>query len=370
MIVSVVASVNDYQKDKQFRGLEDKKNVIDVPVLRDGKQVVVPSTEVVVGDLLQFDAGDKLRADGLFVSGHTVVIDESTLTGESEPVKKSAQQPYCLSGTTVTDGSGTLLVSAVGEDSEWGRNMALITSEPEDTPLQEKLGVLANQIGKCGFICAAACFTVLTIAWIVDNEGFPSEVSKWNEVLNYVMLAVTIVVVAVPEGLPLAVTISLAYSVKKMMSDNNLVRFLAACETMGGATQICSDKTGTLTENRMTVVMGWFAGKKLAQAPTAGDLDANVVTPITRSMALNSKAFLVEKEGDEVEFVGNRTECALLVAARKLGADYKALRAANPVDKIFAFSSERKMRPCWCPRRAATRACTARARRRWSLRSA
>ena len=162
---------------------------------------------------------------------------------------------------------------------------------------------------------------------------------------QYFIFGITIVVVAVPEGLPLAVTISLAYSTQKMMKDNNLVRFLAACETMGGATNICSDKTGTLTENRMTVISGTFAGAKYDKSlPTFKDLSTALKLLLEHNIALNSKAFLVDVEGEtEPQFVGNRTECALLVLLRKLGVDYNDVRSSVPVRRLYPFSSEQKM---------------------------
>eukprot|EP00798_Chlamydomonas_sp_ICE-L_P007259 gene7259-371_t len=153
------------------------------------------------------------------------------------------------------------------------------------------------------------------------------------------MFSVTIVVVAVPEGLPLAVTISLAYSMMKMMRDKSFVRVLAACETMGGATAICSDKTGTLTENRMTVVEGWFGGKKLGHAPAAHELSPNLLSDLMHNIALSSKAFLIEDDDGRIEFVGNRTECALLVLMRSWGVDYQELRE-DCTDKVAKWEVE------------------------------
>mmetsp|Transcript_8941 Transcript_8941/g.29390 ORF Transcript_8941/g.29390 Transcript_8941/m.29390 type:complete len:1038 (+) Transcript_8941:510-3623(+) len=346
IVVSVFGAVNDYQKNNQFRSLNSAKDQIDVKVIRGGEEMLIASTDILVGDLMVVDTGDKFCADGIYVRGFDMVVDEASLTGESEPIKKGESEQFCRSGTQVTEGSGVVLIVAVGEHSEWGHTLALVVKEHEDTPLQEKLGDLANNIGYVGFAVALCCFISLTGAWIAKNNGFPSDVAPWNEVLHFFLLAVTIVVVAVPEGLPLAVTISLAYSMKKMMSDNNLVRFLAACETMGGATQICSDKTGTLTENRMTVVEGWFAGKKETSMPPT--LSAPVVDCLARGIALNSKAFLVPEEDGRISFVGNRTECALLMLQEKLQtvsdiAGYKQLRRNELVEKIYAFTSDRKM---------------------------
>jgi P-type Ca2+ transporter type 2C len=344
---------NDYQKDLQFRKLNAQKDVIEVKVIRGGDMRLVKNYEVVVGDLLLLDTGDKLIADGVLAETHGLVVDEASLTGESEPIKKTLDEdPWCRSGTQISEGSGRMLVVAVGERSEWGKTMALVgTAGSDDTPLQEKLADLAAAIGKVGFTVAVACFVALMIKWMVENRGFPIEQINNNGPVQFFLYAVTVVVVAIPEGLPLAVTIALAFSMKKMMRDNNFVRVLAACETMGGATAICSDKTGTLTENRMTVTEGWFAGKKYDHAPDLADLPhaGNFARELAANCALNSKAFLIENGPDlPLEFVGNRTECALLaLALRKWGVDYKALRSEveekGDTVKLYGFSSAKKM---------------------------
>lgn len=343
-VVSLVGAGNDYQKDLQFKKLNAAKDVYDVKVVRKGAEALVPNTAIVVGDVLMLDTGDKVIADALLIAGHGLVVDEASLTGESEPVRKSPEDPWCRSGTQVTEGSGKALVLAVGTDSEWGRTMAMVCGEAGNTPLQEALTTLAAAIGKVGLAVGVLCFVVLLIRWVIMNKGFPSDQIASGP-LQFFIFAVTIVVVAVPEGLPLAVTISLAYSMRKMMRDNNFVRVLAACETMGGATAICSDKTGTLTENRMTVVSGWFPDQLWAQLPGRHDLSPSLLQHILLNVALNSKAFLVETLGGAIECVGNRTECALLVMLRDWGEDYKALRTAHGdrVVEVYGFSSERKM---------------------------
>jgi Ca2+-transporting ATPase len=344
IVVSGVGAVNDYQKDLQFKKLNAQKDVIEVKVLRNGDEQLVGNEELCVGDILILDTGDKVTADGIYITGHGLVIDEAALTGESEPLKKNEERPFVRSGTQVTEGDGRILISAVGEHSEWGQTMALVVGESQDTPLQEKLTVLAAAIGKVGLSVAVLCFVVLMIRWMIENKGFP--LSEFSEgPLQFFIFSVTILVVAVPEGLPLAVTISLAFSMKKMMKDNNFVRVLAACETMGGASAICSDKTGTLTENRMTVVEGWFSGKKYDTLPAPEDMPESAAREISLNSALNSKAFLIEDDKDHVEFVGNRTECALLMMLRKWGISYKELRAQNEpqVANLYGFSSAKKM---------------------------
>ena len=346
LVVSLVGAGNDWHKDRQFQKLNAQKDVIEIKVIRAGKQVLVLNTELVVGDLMMLDTGDKVVADAYTTEVFGLTLDEASLTGEADPIKKGLEggDPWVRSGTQVTEGSGRALIVAVGQHSEWGRTMELVIGESGETPLQEKLGVLAAAIGKVGFVVALICFITLMIRWMIENQGFPMGQFASGP-LEFFIFAVTIIVVAVPEGLPLAVTISLAYSMSKMMKDNNFVRVLAACETMGGATAICSDKTGTLTENRMTVVEGWFAGKKYDAVPEKEELPAPWGDEIVRNCSLNSKAFLTENENGTIGFVGNRTECALLLMTKGWGDSYREVRdIEHPnVKEVYGFTSERKM---------------------------
>ena len=348
-VVSLVGAGNDWSKDRSFQKLNAQKDVIDVKVLRDGVECLVLSTEVVVGDIVMLDTGDKVVADMVVVQTFGLQTDESSLTGETEPVKKGADEGdvWLRSGSQVSEGSGRALVLAVGPNSEWGKTITLVTRESGPTPLQEKLGVLASAIGKIGLFVAIICFLVLLIRWIVENKGWP-----WNQFatgpLEFFIFAVTIVVVAVPEGLPLAVTISLAYSMNKMVKDNNFVRVLAACETMGGATAICSDKTGTLTENKMTVVKTVISATQRDAVPNRGAVPDHVARSIVLNSSLNSKAFLTPPDDNGVVgFVGNRTECALLVMLQAWDIDYATVREEeqqrNAIVQVFGFTSARKM---------------------------
>jgi Ca2+-transporting ATPase len=228
-------------------------------------------------------------------------------------------------------------------NSEWGKTLSKLQEEPDPTPLQEKLDELAILISKVGIAFAGLVFVVLTIYWFMDDvKGLPWEWAKVRGIVQNFIVAVTVIIVAVPEGLPLAVTISLAYSMKQMMSDANLVRHLAACETMGGATNICSDKTGTLTENRMTVVQGWVAGSEFNSVPPSAEFSLPVYSLLVEGIAINSKGYIHQENGKPVEFIGNKTECALLVFIGKIGANYVAIREAAQVQKLYAFSSARK----------------------------
>eukprot|EP00164_Ancoracysta_twista_P000047 GFYU01000064.1.p1 GENE.GFYU01000064.1~~GFYU01000064.1.p1 ORF type:complete len:946 (-),score=362.31 GFYU01000064.1:351-3188(-) len=345
-IVSLVTAGNDYQKEQQFRALNKVKENKKVKVLRGGQQTVTTTFDLTVGDIVVLDTGDAVPADGLYIEGHGLVIDESAMTGESEGVQKSDGVPFMLSGCQVSEGIGKMMVTCVGTNSEWGMTLANLSEEPEDTPLQAKLGDMAEQIGWGGLAAAVLTFLALTFRWALKQYYSPYdfEWSRCADLVDFVIIAITIVVVAVPEGLPLAVTISLAYSMQKMMADNNLVRKLEACETMGGATDICSDKTGTLTENRMTVTHGSIAGKYYddidARAPS---LDTAVRNILADGIAINSNASISRPQSGRPEFIGNKTECALLYMCQEaFGTDYNKTRAGAQIVFFQSFSSARK----------------------------
>jgi P-type Ca2+ transporter type 2C len=228
----------------------------------------------------------------------------------------------------------------------WGKIKSKLSTESEPTPLQEKLTTLADQIGYGGMGAAVATFGAMMAIYFFIPENRDPDMTLFEVMLKSFIMAVTIVVVAVPEGLPLAVTLSLAFSTQKMMDDNNLIRVLAACETMGNATNICSDKTGTLTQNKMTVVEAWIGGNYFDTAPTADDIAEVVVDLLADGISVNTTAILVEGESG-AEVVGNKTEGALLMFLKKqLGRDYAEVReigfSSERGDKLITFSSQRK----------------------------
>merc|ERR1712137_280865 len=271
---------------------------------------------------------------------NTCKVAELILSGESEAVKKNKDNSYVLRGTSLQEGNCDFLVVRVGVNTEWGSTF--VQTEFEETPLQGKLGVVARYIGFLG-LAVAAVFLVLFIYWLIDVIGVPWDWQSLTVILENFIVAVTIVVVAVPEGLPLAVTVALAFSMKKMMKDNNFVRRLAACETMGGATQICSDKTGTLTLGRMSVTRGIVAGKEFDD-PAIQDLNESVHKLLTDGIAVNTTANIDNSNSAEgPKYLGDSTECALLLWVNKLGVEFNELRKTGPrVVKQFPFSSARK----------------------------
>eukprot|EP00753_Platysulcus_tardus_P017632 PLAT6452.2.p1 GENE.PLAT6452.2~~PLAT6452.2.p1 ORF type:complete len:1197 (+),score=723.54 PLAT6452.2:25-3591(+) len=396
VLVLNVAAINDLQKDKQFRDVNRINNMKPIRVIRDGKKTEILIQQLQVGDLVALSGqdGDVVPADCLFVetTGSPVKIDESMLTGESVEVTKNESKPFVVSGSLVKEGACTVVVVAVGPWTVQGRAAALMEGG-EETPLQLKLEKLATQVSKLGFVVAVICVIVMLITHLVTYFGGQGTVneagepewatSNWNAIVGFIIVAVTVLVVAIPEGLPLAVTISLAYSVKKMMRDKNLVRHLAACETMGGANTICSDKTGTLTQNRMKVCQAWVArgedlsflgemkkgdkAEETAFQQAVKELPDGLRVPLLYNGIINSTAFLrlpgedeadeaadkeadkgaeEEKEDDadagEPRVVGSKTEGAFLLLAHELGLDIGDVRGEFPVVREFSFTSKRK----------------------------
>ncbi|KAK1167189.1 plasma membrane calcium-transporting ATPase 1-like [Acipenser oxyrinchus oxyrinchus] len=420
--VVLVTAFNDWSKEKQFRGLQNRiEQEQKFTVVRGGQVIQIPVAEIVVGDIAQVKYGDLLPADGVLIQGNDLKIDESSLTGESDHVKKTLDKdPLLLSGTHVMEGSGKVLVTAVGVNSQTGIIFTLLgasededkdkeekqkkkdkknkkqdgsvenrnkanaqdgaamemqplkseegldgdaqekrkanTSKKEKSVLQGKLTKLAVQIGKAGLVMSAITVIILVLYFVI-NTFWVQNISWITECtpiyiqyfVKFFIIGVTVLVVAVPEGLPLAVTISLAYSVKKMMKDNNLVRHLDACETMGNATAICSDKTGTLTMNRMTVVQVFIGEKHYRKVPEPEAVPEKcldlLITGIGVNCAYTTKILSPEKEGGLPRHVGNKTECSLLGFALDLKRDYQAVRNEIPEEKlykVYTFNSVRK----------------------------
>jgi len=355
LIVSLVTAINDYQKESQFRQLSTAAATAhDVVVVRQGRHWQVPATDIMVGDVVCVETGDCIPCDGvLLTTAEPLQVDESALTGEPDNVDKNISDPFLLSGCTVETGRAQLVATAVGRDSQWGVIQAHLEKEQDQTPLQEKLDDMAALIGYVGMAAAALTFGVMMAIKVFLQPDYLQETSVWAYCLEAFIIGVTIVVVAVPEGLPLAVTISLAFSTKKMLNDQNLIRHLAACETMGNATNICSDKTGTLTENRMTVVSGIFADTvcddTMNRIPVL--ISDKALHRILEGIACGTTAKILKNENDgPPQIVGNKTEAAFLLLAQsdwssnddtdKRRAEARFGEADG--SRLFAFTSSRK----------------------------
>ncbi|KAG8095910.1 hypothetical protein GUJ93_ZPchr0013g35127 [Zizania palustris] len=353
LLVVFVTATSDYRQSLQFKDLDKEKKKITVQVTRNGYRQKLSIYDLIAGDIVHLSIGDQVPADGLFLSGFSLLINESSLTGESEPVAVNAENPFLLSGTKVQDGSCKMLVTTVGMRTQWGKLMATLSEGGDDeTPLQVKLNGVATIIGKIGLVFAVVTFAVLTES-LFRRKIMDSSYLSWTgddalELLEFFAIAVTIVVVAVPEGLPLAVTLSLAFAMKKMMNDKALVRHLAACETMGSATTICSDKTGTLTTNRMTVVKAAICGKVKEMESSAdtkslfSELPDSVMTLLSQSIFNNTGGDVVFNKDGRREILGTPTETAILEFGLLLGGDFQAERKASTLVKVEPFNSAKK----------------------------
>jgi Ca2+-transporting ATPase len=412
ILATGVAFLSEYKSDREFEVLNAHKDSLHVKLLRDGALHTVPLEDVRVGDAVVLETGDEIPADGRLVKATDLYVDQSLMTGESEPVRKRSQppeestdgpdQPGCLyRGTQVVDGVGQMLVTEVGdatalgqiarrlsaedeeeeedqeqaEDTEEKRVKRKLTISKELTPLQVKLKNLADLISNVGYIAAVAIFIALLgrglythdVRWYperpaplaADEDEDPDRpletrgqalLASSKEILNYFVYMVIIIVVAVPEGLPMSVTVSLALAMRKMTRANSLVRQLVACETIGSATVICSDKTGTLTQNKMRVVRVYYGGEVHDRGSpqwVAPDRertwprDGQPLDWIVLNAAVNSTANLEEKQG-KLLTVGNSTEGALLQWLHEAGLEYQKLRLQfGPLYQVH-FSSERK----------------------------
>ncbi|KAK7325335.1 hypothetical protein VNO77_29497 [Canavalia gladiata] len=353
-LVIVVTAVSDYRQSLQFQNLNAEKQNIKLEVIRGGRTIKISIFELVVGDVVPLKIGDQVPADGVLITGHSLAIDESSMTGESKIIHKDQKTPFLMSGCKVADGVGAMLVTGVGINTEWGLLMASISEDTgEETPLQVRLNGVATFIGIVGLTVAVSVLAVLLGRYfsghtkdLDGNVQFVAGKTSISEVVDGVIkiftIAVTIVVVAVPEGLPLAVTLTLAYSMRKMMADKALVRRLSACETMGSATTICSDKTGTLTLNQMTVVEA-YVGKKLNPPDDLTKLHPEALSLINEGIAQNTTGNVFEpKDGGEVEVSGSPTEKAILSWAVKLGMNFDLIRSNSTILHVFPFNSEKK----------------------------
>ncbi|HKA06341.1 MAG TPA: calcium-translocating P-type ATPase, PMCA-type [Gemmataceae bacterium] len=417
LLATGVAFASEYKSDREFEVLNAHKESLLAKVLRHGEVHAVPLEDVVVGDLIVLEMGDEIPADGRIIKAKELYLDQSLMTGESEPVRKLVRpaddaadgpdQPGCLyRGTQVVDGAGQMVVTEVGDltmigqiarrlsadepeedepaapsaDSEEARIKRKLTISKEKTPLQVKLTALAGMISKVGYVAAVAIFLALLIrgTLFTDEVRFTPEFvvnpetgeyvtdaagnrvtdpalgsrettgqalrDSLSAILGYFVYMVIVIVVAVPEGLPMSVTVSLALAMRKMTRANSLVRQLVACETIGSATVICSDKTGTLTQNQMQVEQMGLGGAVFERGSEWPTPTMELRTPadwVALNGTVNSTANLEEKEGKTV-VIGNTTEGALLRWAREGGVEYGERRTAFPLRYQLHFSSDRK----------------------------
>ncbi|CAN8268706.1 unnamed protein product [Cochlearia groenlandica] len=350
-LVVAVSAVSDFRQNSQFDKLSKVSSNIKIDVVRNGRRQEISIFDIVVGDIVCLNIGDQVPADGVFVEGHSLHVDESSMTGESDHVEvKLNGNTFLFSGTKIADGFGKMAVTSVGMNTAWGQMMSHISHDTnEQTPLQTRLDKLTSSIGKAGLLVAFLVLLVLLIRYFTGNTKDENGNREYNgkktnsdEIINAVIemvaAAVTIIVVAIPEGLPLAVTLTLAYSMKRMMKDQAMVRKLSACETMGSATTICTDKTGTLTLNQMKVTDFWIGH----EPGNVSSLSSKVIELFQQGVAMNTTGS-VFKAKSEYEFSGSPTEKAILSwAVEELKMDMDEVIGEHDVVQVEGFNSEKK----------------------------
>ncbi len=337
----VITVIMEGKSAKAFEALSAINEDILVRVVRNGQIQLIPQKEAVVGDIVHLETGDKLPADGRLITSKGLYADEASLTGESVPAKKEAEAVFAdektpvaertnmlYSGCFITGGNGVMVITAVGDRTEFGKiAQELSGAEKANTPLQEKLSRLGKLITMLGAIAAAIVFTIQVIIFLSNGTASLDTVSE------AFITSIVLIVAAVPEGLPTIVAVSLALNIIKMAKQNALVKKMVACETVGCINIICSDKTGTLTQNRMTVLaIGTVDGILKPEDLKRKELLHNFCLNGTADLSCSVSA----------DFIGNPTECALLVAAQKSGYDYRDMRGAKEIACVFPFSSETK----------------------------
>lgn len=348
MLASCVGFFFELKANRAFDVLNTVNDDVMVKVVRDGHLVEVARREIVVGDIVHLETGEEVPADGRLLEAVSLQVNESTLTGEPVISKTICEADFdtdatypsnvVMRGSTVVDGHGVMKVEQVGDATGYGKVYeGSQLDNGVETPLQIQLKGLANVISKAGYTIAGVTFVALTAKLFVagDVSAMPW-MDLFAHVLNYFMVAVTLIVVSVPEGLPMSVTLSLALSMNRMLKTNNLVRKMHACETMGATTVICTDKTGTLTQNQMRIYQTNFYA--LPEQRLGQDVLSQT---IAEGIAANSTAFLDLVDG-KLKTMGNPTEAALLLWLHDQGMDYMALRHSVEIIEQLTFSTERK----------------------------
>jgi Ca2+-transporting ATPase len=347
MLASVVAFAFEARANRAFEALNTVNDDTEVKVIRDGNISTVSRRDVVVGDIVVLETGEEVPADGRLLEAISLQVNESTLTGEPVASKTTIEEDFdpsatypsniVMRGSNVADGHGVFVVGHVGDATGYGRVYeGSLVENNVVTPLQIQLKGLAGVISRAGYTLAGLTFVVLTAKLLAGSPSLPV-MDLIGQLLNIFMTAVTLIVVSVPEGLPMSVTLSLALSMNRMLKTNNLVRKMHACETMGAATVICTDKTGTLTQNQMQVYETSFYNLKDQRL---GD-DDELSLVIKEGLAVNSTAHL-DRSAGRVKTLGNPTEAALLLWLDSRGEDYLTLREKARVAAQLTFSTERK----------------------------
>ncbi|KAI5649271.1 hypothetical protein M9H77_35276 [Catharanthus roseus] len=336
-LVISVSAISNFRQSRQFDKLSKVSNNIQIEVVRNGRRQKISIFEIVVGEIVCLKIGDLSESDHVEINHR--------------------QNPFLISGTKVADGYGQMFVTSVGMNTTWGEMMSSVNRDNiEKTPLQERLNKLTTAIGKVGLAVAFLVLVVLLVRYFTGNtedengnieyiRGKTKADDVINSVVEIVAAAVTIIVVAIPEGLPLAVTLTLAYSMNRMMADNAMVRKLSACETMGSATTICTDKTGTLTQNKMTVTKFWL-GKELIETSSYTSIVPSILKLLHQAVSLNTTGSIFKSESSQSkdpELTGSPTEKAILSwAVMELTMDMDQVKESCTILQVEAFNSKKK----------------------------
>ena len=347
MLATGIGFALEVNANKKFEILNQVNDDVAVKVIRDGVITQVPRKDIVVGDIVVLGTGDEIPADGVLIDSVALSVNESTLTGEpliskshrEEDFKNDVTYPtnHVMRGTTVVEGTGTMKVTAVGDATEYGK---VYEAAQIDTGVKTPLTLQLEKLGKVISWGSYSVGLMIIVGRLMMFDWVGADtLGMINYLLNTLMLAITVIVVSVPEGLPMSVTLSLALSMRRMLASNNLVRKMHACETMGATTVICTDKTGTLTQNQMRV----YQTQYYSLGETQKLADDEMSKAIKEGISVNSTAFLeLDKESGKMNALGNPTEGALLLWLNDNGVDYLKLREGAKVVQQLPFHTQRK----------------------------
>eukprot|EP01043_Picozoa_sp_COSAG02_P009504 COSAG02_NODE_323_length_24725_cov_57.558272_9_plen_1219_part_00 len=349
VVLILIGAWNDRDRDRKFAHLNEMVNDVSIGVRRNSEVVQVHTSEIVVGDIIEVAYGNMVPCDGVLVEGSDIKVNEYALTGNPRDISKNDEFPFLLAGTQMVGGYGYMMVIAVGEHSFKGNIVKLLAaSHDAPTGLQHKLESAAHEMGKLGLYGMLSMIVVLGLWFGLDL--MITGMNGWRDrytplLLEFFVNAIVLFIVAVPESLSLAVSLALAHAIKRMVKHNNLLRHVDCLEKLGQATCICTDKTGTLTTNRMAVAKSWFGHKRFLQVPPLQELGTEMVRAMGECISVTSTATLELQRTDEFERVtvlGNKTEGALLMLARYMGIEYERVRRQLGRLHFHTFTSDRK----------------------------
>ncbi|KAM0674043.1 plasma membrane calcium [Gurleya vavrai] len=342
VIIILIGTINEYSQKKLFFKLDKKKQTHNVKIFNNYTLDTKNSTDLIVGDVIYFEPGDLIPADCVIISEDYVICDEQLISGESEPVSKSVEEPFLISGTYITEGVAKAIVISVGKNSVKGKLIQNMKEKNKKTPLEHKIEELAQSLAKKAFFIGVILLICHSIKIIYLKKSY-----HIREIMSLIVESISIIVMAVPEGLPMAITLALSFGTKRMLRDNNLVRDISACETMNNTNYICTDKTGTLTYNEMSIRYAYVGHHALYIKDSLFEDKTHLFEIIekhasfdltVKNMVINSSAF----QNSEGFYIGSRSESAILKILKQHQIDYNFLRREHTVIRRYPFSSKHK----------------------------